>query len=125
MGAVLNFLFVVATALTCLWLNHVADETRVADAELRRAKAEIAVEGQTLKVLQADWERASNPDVIRTLAVSRLGLEDEATVEVASLELLPRRGDMAPLAASAVINASVGVTVPSTPLHLVAAHAGE
>jgi hypothetical protein len=125
MNAVLNFLFVVATALTCLWLNHVADETRVADAELRRAKAEIAVEGQNLKVLQADWGRASNPEIIRTLAVSRLGLEDQATVEVASLELLPRRGDTAPLAASPVTNASLAGTAPSTSLHLVAAHAGE
>ena len=125
MGAVLNFLFVVATALTCLWLNHVADETRVADAELRRAKVEIAVESQTLKVLQANWERASTPDVIRTLAVSRLGLADEATVEVASLELLPRRGDTAPLAASPVTNASMGGTVASSPLHLIATHSGE
>jgi len=125
MGAVLNFLFVVATALTCLWLNHVADETRVANAELRRAKSETIVESQTLKVLQADWERASNPEIIRTLAVSRLGLVDQATVEVASLELLPRRGDAAPLAASAVTNASA-VAAPAAPaLHLIASHAGE
>jgi hypothetical protein len=125
MGAVLNFMFVVATALTCLWLNHVADETRVVDAELRRTKAEITVESQTLKVLQADWERASNPDVIRTLAVSRLGLADQATVEVASLELLPRRGDTTPLATSPVTNASVEAAAPSTPLRLVATRAGE
>lgn len=125
MGAVLNFLFVVATALSCLWLNHVADETRVASAELKRAKSEITVESQALKVLQADWERASNPEIIRTLAVSRLGLVDQATVEVASLELLPRRGDAAPLAASAVTNASAVATAAAPPLHLIASHAGE
>ena len=125
MTAVLNFLFVIATALTCLWLNHVSDETRVADAQLRRAKSEIAIEGQSLKVLQADWERASNPDTIRVLAVSRLGLADQATVEVASLELLPRRGETGPLAASTVTNASVTASAVPSQLHLVVAHAGE
>jgi hypothetical protein len=127
MGAVLNFLFVIATAFTCLWLNHVSDETRVADAQLRKAKTEIAVEGQALKVLQADWERASNPDAVRTLAVARLGFADEATVEVASLELLPRRGEAGQPAASAVTNASATATAttPSAQLHLIAVHAGE
>jgi hypothetical protein len=125
MGAVLNFLFVVATALTCLWLNHVADETRVADAELRRARVDIMVENQTQKVLQADWERVSNPDVIRTLAVSRVGLADEATIEVASLELLPRRGDTAQPAGPAMTNASIGGTAPGASLRLVAAHGGD
>jgi hypothetical protein len=125
MGAVLNFVFVIATALTCLWLNHISDETRVANAQLRKANADIAVESQAFKVLQADWERASNPDVVRTLAETRLGLADEATVEVASLELLPRRGEMGQPAASAMTNASATATPASAQLHLIAVHAGD
>jgi cell division protein FtsL len=122
---VLNFLCVVLTAFSCLALNHVSDQTRVAEAQLNRAKTQIAAASDTLKILQADWERASNPAHIQSLAASHLGLEDTATVEVASLELLPRRGETTPLSGPAVTNASIVAPAVTSHLHLVAAHSGE
>jgi len=122
---VLNFLCVVLTAFACLALNHVSDQTRVAEAQLSRTKTQIAAAADTLKILQADWERAADPGHIQSLAAVHLGLADTATVEVASLELLPRRGETTPFNGQAVTNASIAVPVATTHLHLVAAHAGE
>jgi len=122
---VLNFFCVVLTAFCCLALNHVADQTRVAEAELKRAKVEIAGAADAQKVLQADWERAANPAHIQALAAVHLGLADTATVQVASLELLPRRGETPPLGPPAVTTASVEVPAANPHLHLVAAHSGD
>lgn len=122
---VLNFLCVVLTAFSCLALNHVSDQTRVAEAQLNRTKTQIAAASDTLKILQADWERAANPAHIQALAAAHLGLEDTATVEVASLELLPRRGETTPLSGPVVTNASVVAPAPASHLHLIAARSGE
>jgi hypothetical protein len=122
---VLNFLCVALTAFACLALNHVSDQTRVAEARLSRTKLEIAVASDSLKVLQADWERASSPTHIQALASVHLGLADTATVEVASLELLPRRGDTTTLGGPVVTDASIVAPAASSHLRLVAARAGE
>jgi len=122
---VLNFLCVVLTAFACLALNHVSDQTRVAEAQLNRTKTQIAAAADSLKILQADWERAANPAHVQALAAVHLGLADTATVEVASLELLPRRGETTPLSGSAVTNASIVAPAGTTHLHLVAARTGE
>ncbi len=122
---VLNFLCVVLTAFVCLALNHVSDQTRVAEAQLNRTKVQIAAASDTLKILQADWERASNPEHIQALAAVHLGLADTATVEVASLELLPRRGETSPLGGPAVTNASIVAPAVPSRFHLVAARAGD
>lgn len=122
MTRVLNFCCIVITALACLALNHVSDQTRVADAQLQRTDVEISAANDSLKLLQADWERVSDPSRIQTLAATRLGLEDTATVQVASLELLPRRGDE---------TGTAGVTTASTTtgadahIHLAAVHSGD
>ena len=78
-----------------------------------------------MKVLQADWERVSEPSRIHALAQAQLGLLDTAAVAVASLDLLPRR-DAAPVAGLPIQTASVAASlVVSDPhLHLAAAHAG-
>jgi hypothetical protein len=122
---VLNFFCIVVTAFVCLALNHVSDQTRVANAELKRTRIDISAAADRLKLLQADWERASNPSHIQALAAAHLGLEDTATVQVASLELLPRRGETSPLSGPAVTNASVEAPAAATHLHLVAAHTSE
>jgi hypothetical protein len=125
MVRVLNFLCVVLTAFSCLALNHVSDQTRVAQAQLNRTKVLIAAESDTMTILKSDWERASNPSRIQALAAVHLGLEDTATVQVASLELLPRRGEAAPVTTSTVTNASVVTSPAETHLHLVAARSGD
>lgn len=121
---VVNFFCVALTAFACLALNHVSDQTRVAQAQLKRAKVEIAAAADVSKILQTDWERASNPAHIQALAAAHLGLADTATVEVASLEMLPRRGETAPPASSGISTASAELPVPSPRLHLVLARTG-
>jgi hypothetical protein len=122
---VLNFLCVILTAFSCLALNHVSDQTRVTQAELVRTRSQIAAESDSLKILRSEWERASNPDHVQALASAHLGLADTATVQVASLELLPRRGEATPLSGPVVTNASIVAQASTSHLHLVAAHAGE
>ena len=78
-----------------------------------------------MKVLEADWERVTEPAHIQTLAQSQLGLWDTPTAALTSFDSLPRRGEAAPAAAPVVaasVVASSQVTDPH--LHLVVAHAG-
>jgi hypothetical protein len=59
------------------------------------------------------------------LAQSSLGLDNTATVQLSSLELLPRRGDdAAPLSASPVRRASVQIPVQSGSIQQIAVHDG-
>ena len=123
---VLNFASFALAALCCLALYHLSEQTRIAHVKLVSVERQIAADRDAMKVLQADWERVSEPSRIHALAQSRLGLADTAAVSVASLDLLPRRGDAAPLPGSAVQAASVAANVAlSDPhIHLAAAHAG-
>ncbi|HWA31157.1 MAG TPA: hypothetical protein VG867_08660, partial [Rhizomicrobium sp.] len=51
---------------------------------------------------------------IQQLATTRLGLDDSTSVQLASLEMLPRRGeDQAPLSTSPVRKANVVVPAPA------------
>ena len=90
---ILNFSCFALTALACLALYHVSEETRVARAELRNTEQKIAVQQEAMKVLQADWQRVADPARIQQLAALKLGVSDTPTVALASLELLPRRGE--------------------------------
>jgi hypothetical protein len=49
-----------------------------------------------MSVLQTEWVQVASPERIQRLAVSSLGMNDAATVQLSSLELLPRHSD-APL----------------------------
>jgi hypothetical protein len=71
----------------------VSEETRVARAELRDTEKKIAVQQEAMKILQADWQRVSDPARIQQLAALKLGVADTPTVALASLEMLPRRGE--------------------------------
>lgn len=90
---VLNFCCFAVTALACLALYHVSEETRVAKVRLRSVQQQIADQQEALKVLQADWVRVAEPSRIQQLASLKLGMSDEPTRELASFELLPRRGE--------------------------------
>ena len=122
MVRVLNFFFVVVAGLSCLWLNHVSDQTRVANAEMNRARQEIVTESDNMKVLQADWDKLSGPERVQALAASALGYSDGATIEVVSLDLLPRRAEAED---TAVVGASAPSLPPKASLHLVAVRPGE
>ena len=124
---VLNFACFAFTAFVCLALYHVSEQTRIARVQLSQTEHRIQDQHDAIKVLQADWERVSAPERIQTLASTRLGLSDTATVALASLELLPRRGEAAAADSAGLRSASVETTAPpSDPhIHLAAAHSGD
>jgi hypothetical protein len=123
---ILNFVSFAFAALCCLALYHLSEQTRVARVRLSVVERQIVEDRDAIKVLQADWERVSEPSRIHALAQTQLGLADTAAVAVASLDLLPRRGDAPPLAGSPVQTASIAANLAlSDPhLHLAAVHAG-
>ena len=104
---VLNFFCVALMGLSILGLYHVSEKTRVASVELSAVDRRIADENARISVLETEWEHVASPERIATLAASKLGLEPTATVQMSSLELLPRGGDDAPLSSSPVRNANL------------------
>lgn len=103
---VLNFFCVALMGLSILALYHVSEKTRVARVELARVDSGIAEERVRMSVLETEWEHTASPERIATLAASKLGLDNTATAQLASLELLPRSGEDAPLSPSPLRNAS-------------------
>lgn len=122
----LNFCCVALTALACLALYHVSEQTRVASADLVHVKREIVKEQSAMSVLQAEWARVADPARIQRLAQRELGLTERPTVELSSLELLPRRGQAVPPGGARVRDASMTAPVkPEDPrLRLASARAG-
>jgi cell division protein FtsL len=118
---VLNFFFVGLTALSCLTLYRVSENTRIAKVELSQVNRQIAQESVTMNVLQAEWQRVANPARIQQLAQTRLGMSDNPTIEMSSFEMLPRRGEG--LNNNPVQNASMTTSSPADAnIHLVAAN---
>ncbi len=119
---VLNFCCFAVTALTCLALYHVSEETRISRVELRSVQQKIVDQKEAMTVLQADWERVADPARIQRLATVKLGIGDTPTVALASFELLPRRGEP-----KDIQQASAETPAPSQDVRLKYAslHAGE
>ena len=111
MVRILNFFCLALSALACLALYHVSEETRIARVELCHVNHEIAQETNTMSVLQAEWAQVADPARIQRLAQRVLGITDTPAVELSSLELLPRRGQTAPLGGARMRDASVTVPV--------------
>jgi cell division protein FtsL len=123
MVRILNFLFVALAGLSCFALNHISEKTRLANIELVKVQHQIVQESDATKVLQANWQTVADPSRIQQLAQAHLGLSDTPTVELSSLELLPRRGDVAN--DNPIRSASMVTSAPATSgLHLAAAHSG-
>lgn len=114
---VVNFLCVALAGFSCLALYHVSERTRVARVELAHVNHQIAQERGLNSVLEAEWAKVADPSRIQQLATTQLGLQDSTSAQLASLEMLPRRGDdQAPLSTSPVRKANVEVPAPaSTP----------
>jgi cell division protein FtsL len=115
MVRVLNFFCVALMGLSILGLYHVSEKTRVTQVELARVERQIAQERTHLSVLETEWQHVAAPERIQRLAVARLGMADNASVQLSSFEMLPRRGaaDPAPLNNAPIRNASVQIPVQS------------
>ena len=90
----LNFAFILVTGMVCLGLYRIAEEARVAHADLVTTERAIVQEHNTLAVLGAEWARATQPARIAALAERHLDLSDRPAIELSSLELLPRKGGL-------------------------------
>jgi hypothetical protein len=122
---VLNFFCVALMGLSILALYNVSERARLAGVDLHKANQQIAEERSRISVLETEWEGVASPAKIAQLAETRLGLDNTATVQLSSLELLPRRGeDSAPLSASLVRLASEQVPLQFGAIQQVAARSG-
>ncbi len=88
---ILNFALIVVTGLACIGLYRIAEEARVAQADLRTAEAEINSEKNAIAVLGAEWARLTQPARIQALAARHLPLVEEPILQLSSLTLLPPR----------------------------------
>lgn len=112
---IVNFFCVALAGLSCLALYHVSEETRVARVELAHVDRQIRQERGLMNVLEAEWAKVAEPARIQRLAQTRLGLDDSTSVQLASLDQLPRRGeDHAPLSVSRVRKANALVAQPKS-----------
>jgi hypothetical protein len=110
---VLNFFCIALMGLTILGLYQVSEKTRVAHMQLNRVTRQIADERSHIAVLQTEWQHVASPDHIQQLAQSRLGMSDNASVQLSAFNQLPRRGADAPLNNSPVRNASAQIPAPA------------
>ena len=88
---VLNFAFLAITGLVCLGLYRIAEEARIAAADLKSARAAIVQENDSLMVLGAEWARLTQPGRIEALAERHLDLSDRPAPQLASLAQLPSK----------------------------------
>ena len=88
---ILNFALIVVTGLACIGLYRIAEEARIAQADLRTAEAEVASEKNAIVILGAEWARLTEPARIQALAARHLPQVEEPTLQLSSLTLLPPR----------------------------------
>ena len=102
----LNFAFIAITGFVCLGLYRIAEEARVAQADLRETKAAIVREHDTLAVLGAEWARVTQPARIQALSQKHLALSDLPVAQASSLSQLPQKTPpIAPDSGFAVVKA--------------------
>lgn len=115
MVRILNFVCVALMGMTILALYHVSEKTRVAHMELTKVNAGIVQERGTIAVLETEWQHVASPERIQQLAQARLGMADNASVQLSSFDQLPRRGAEAPpLNNTPVRNANAEVPAPNS-----------
>ncbi len=124
---VLNFFCVALMGLSILALYHVSERTRLAGRRSRTTSISRSRPGAHAdqRASRPNGNSVASPAKIATLAASKLGLDNTATVQLSSLELLPRRGeDSAPLTSSPVRRASVQIPAQSGLIQQIAARSG-
>lgn len=83
-----------ALAGAMVWTNYaVVEGTRVTNARLKVVARQIDAETIRLEDAQTRYMALSSPDRIQSLAQAMLGMSDTATVQLSSLQMLPRRGE--------------------------------
>jgi hypothetical protein len=103
----LNFAFIAITGFVCLGLYRIAEEARVAAADLRQTQGAIVREQDALAVLGAEWARVTQPGRIQALAERHLKLSDTPVVQVSSLTQLPEKAPLVPERGFATVKAVV------------------
>ncbi len=93
-------------------MYQIAEEARVAQADLRRVQAEIAGEQNAMAILGAEWARMTQPARIEALAARHLPLTEDPTLQLSSLTLLPPRA-LNPTEEPAFRTASIVVPEPA------------
>jgi hypothetical protein len=94
---VINFCCFAVTALVCLALYHVSDETRVTHNRALALREKIADEQQLIDKLDMRWQQLADPARIQQIATSLSGSEDAPAVVLSSLTMLPRKGEASPM----------------------------
>lgn len=91
--------FLINLAFTVLagamvWTNYaVVEDTRVTNGRLKSVAKQIDAETIRLEDAQTRYMALSSPDRIQSLAQAMLGMSDTATVQLSSLQMLPRRDE--------------------------------
>ena len=112
----LNFAFIAITGFVCLGLYRIAEEARVAAADLRETRSAIVSEQDALAVLGAEWARVTQPARIAALTQRHLKLSDLPVTEFSSLTQLPEKlPPLVPEASFATVKAIAPDTKPVPP----------
>jgi hypothetical protein len=112
----LNFAFIAITGFVCLGLYRIAEEARVAAADLRETRTAIVLEQDTLAVLGAEWARVTQPARIQSLSQRHLDLSDLPVMEFSSLTQLPQKAPpLTPDTGFATVKAIAPEAKPSQP----------
>lgn len=90
---VINFFCFALSALACLALYQVSEQTRVTRLQLVSVDRQIAEERQLAETLQAEWTRVADPAQIERASQMSSGDDDKPAVVLASTNMLPRRGE--------------------------------
>jgi hypothetical protein len=114
MVRLLNFAFIAITSLVCLGVYRVAEEARVAQADLAATQTAIVRESDALAVLGAEWARLTQPARIEALTQRHLDLTDKPSVELSSLSQLPAKN--LPTPQDSIRNANEVVPQAASPL---------
>ncbi|HEY4114440.1 MAG TPA: hypothetical protein VGM17_10315 [Rhizomicrobium sp.] len=94
---VINFCCFAVTALVCLALYDVSDETRVTHNRALAIRQQIGDEQRQIKALEIRWQELALPGRIQQLAASESGSDDAPAVVLSSLTMLPRKGESSPI----------------------------
>jgi cell division protein FtsL len=113
MVRVMNFFCVALMGLAILALYHVSERTRMARLDLNKVNREITRQHADIAVLETEWQHVAAPSRVQALAETRLGMSDSASAQLSSFDLLPHRGENAPLNNTPLRNANAVVPSPA------------